>query len=342
MQGGLILSFAVLNYFLNTNSLPNSDRFLRSNFGRLNSVIRLGGYPSVAASGIIRVVCSRARDKGLRVELIHNPLDNTLEGVIVPERMAGVINYPLYDGSEYHLAAILNDDILGRTSACLASAQRHFAAAREIHEKWEKTYSARGNSEDVVRFAVETAGRFIDHNKSEETGKMFERFYGAVTAEGPVDYVDSLTAPFGKRYFIKGKPGRGKSAFLKQIAEIAAAAGFDAELYYNPINPDSLDLVTFRELDLCIFDSTSLYFPVKPGDEPIDFLSVVSAEKTEDKCRSELIAATSDYKSEIAKATKQLGRAKRYYDEVQNGYAVKINAELLETVEEKINQLFFG
>lgn len=338
------MSFSVINYFINSNSSRGYVGFFQSNFGGLDSVIRLGGYPSVAASGIISGVCSRAREKGLGVELIHNPLDNTLEGVIVPERKAGVMNYPLYDDGEYHLAAILNDENLGRTRACLASAHRHFASALEIHDKWEKIYISNMNFAAADRLAAETIEKLIGGNKTEKGGVLFDRFFGAATSEGAFDYVENLTTELDRRYFIKGRPGTGKSTFLKRIAESAVAAGFTAEAYHCAFDPNSLDMVILRELNLCVFDSTPPheYFPSRPGDEVIDIYRAAVADKTDEKYRSEITAIAADYKTEIAKATKQLAKAKRYYDEVQNGYAAKINAESLESVEEKINGVIFG
>lgn len=337
------MSSSVINYFINSNSSRGYFGFFRPNFGGL-SVVRLGGYPSVAASDMISGICIRAREKGLCVELIHNPLDNSLEGVIVPEIKAGVMNYPLYDEGEYHLAAILNDENLSRTRACLTAARGHFASALEIHDRWEKIYSSNMDFSAADQLAAETIAKLIGQNALEKTGMVFDRFSGASTAEGAFDYIENLTAELGKRYFIKGWPGTGKSTLLKRIAESAVAAGFNAEVYHCAFDPNNLDMVILRELDICVFDSTPPheYFPSRAGDEVVDVYKAAVSDKMNDKNRSEITSIASDYKAEIAKATKQLAKAKRYYDEVQRGYAAKINAEALEDAEERIHAEIFS
>ena len=338
------MSVSVMNYFINSNSARGYASFFKSNYGGLDSVIRLGGYPSVVASDILSGVCNRAREKDLRTELIHNPLDNSLEGVIVPQLKAGAVNYPLYGDGEYHIATILNDEDLSRTRACLAAAHSHFAAALQIHDKWEKIYISNMDFAAADRLAAETTEKLIGQNSLGKKGNTFDRFFGAATTEGAFDYIENLTAELGRRYFIKGRPGTGKSTFLKRIAESAVSAGFDAELYHCAFDPNSFDMVILRELSLCLFDSTPPheYFPSRPGDEVIDIYKAAVADKTDEKYRSEITAISLDYKAEIAKATKQLGRAKRYYDEVQRGYLAKIDAEALEAAEQKIHKAIFG
>jgi len=344
MQGGLILSFSVVNYFINSNSSRGCVSFFKSNFGGLEAVIRLGGYPSVVASDILSGVCIRAREKDLRTELIHNPLDNSLEGVIIPKLKTGVINYPLYDEEEYHIATILNDENLSRTRSCLSAAHSHFSTALQIHDKWEKIYISNMDFTAADRLAAETTEKLLGQNSLDKKGASSDRYFGAATTEGAVDYIDNLTADLRRRFFIKGRPGTGKSTFLKRVGESAVSAGFDAELYHCAFDPDSLDMVILRELSLCLFDSTPPheYFPSRPGDEVIDIYKAAVTDKTDEKYRSEITAISLEYKAEIAKATKQLGKAKRYYDEVQRGYLTKINAEMLETAEEKIHKAIFG
>ena len=337
------MSLSVINYFINSNSSQGYVSYFKSNFGGLDAVVRLGGYPSVAVSDILSGVCVRAREKDFRVELIHNPLDNSLEGVIVPEQKAGVINDPLYDDGGFHIAVILNDENLDRTRASLAAAYRHFNSAMQIHDKWEKIYISNMDFSSADRLADETVKKIIGGISTGNKGTAFDRFFGATTIEGAFDYIENLTEGLNRRYFIKGRPGTGKSTFLKRVAEAAVSAGFDAELYHCAFDPNSLDMVILRGMSLCLFDSTPPheYFPSRPGDDVIDIYKAAVADQTDEKYRPEIAAVTSEYKTEIAKAVKQLGKAKKYYDEVQRGYASKINVTELEHAEEKIHHIIF-
>lgn len=329
---------SAVNYFVNSNSAKGFVSLFDSNFSHLHNVIRLSGYPSVVASDILSGICVRAGEKGFHTELIHNCLDNSIEGVIIPERNAGIINFPLYDEDEYNIAAMLNDENLSQTKSCLSAAHKHFANALSIHDRWEKIYISNMDFAAADRLADETIEKVIGEKTLDKIGMKVDRFFGAATINGPFDYIENLTADIGKRYFIKGRPGTGKSTFLRRIAESAAEAGFNVEIYHCAFDPDSLDMIILRELDICLFDSTAPheYFPSRPDDEVIDIYKAAVTDKTDEKYRSEITAIMIDYKAEIAKATKQLGKAKRYYDEVQRGILSKINADSLAITEEKI------
>ena len=60
-----------------------------------------------------------------------------------------------------------------------------------------------------------------------------------------------------KRYIIKGGPGTGKSTLMKLIADNALSLGYNVDLYYCSSDPDSLDGVFIKDLDICIFDGTA-------------------------------------------------------------------------------------
>lgn len=335
---------SVRNYFISSNSADGYVSFFQSNFGGLHSVIRLGGYPSMVASDLLSGICVRAREKGFHPDLVHDCLDNSLAGIIVPERSIGILNIPLYDQEAYSLVAILNDENLEKTNACLDIAYKQFAEAMKIHAGLEILYISNINYSEADQFAEEMAEKLIGSQRLEKTGKAFDRFFGAAAVEGPAEYVDNLTADIGKRYFIKGHDATGKSAFLKRIAKSAALAGFDTELYHHPIDPGCLNMIVVRELDFCLFDSAPpyAYFPSRPGDETMERRHTAGEEKIDEKYRAEIAAISSDYKAKIAKAVKQIGKAKRYYEEVQRSYLSKVDAQALETVEERLQNSVFG
>jgi hypothetical protein len=298
----------------------------------------------MVASDLLSGLCARALEKGLHPELIHNCLDNSLEGLILPERGTGIINNPLYDESAYHLAGILDDENLQKTRSCLGAAHKHLAEALKIHDSWETIYISNMDFDVADRLAEEMTEKIIGQQRLEKTGILKDRFFGALTVDGSSDYIDNLTADVQKRYFIKGRPGTGKSTFLRRIATGALQAGFDVEVYHCAFDTGSLDMVILRELGVCLFDSTPPheYFPSRADDETIDFYKAAVKEKTDEKYRGELAAIMSDYKAAIAKATKQLAKAKRYYDEVQRGYLTKIDAQALESAEETIRKKILG
>ncbi len=69
---------------------------------------------------------------------------------------------------------------------------------------------------------IETMFSHIQLNKE---SRVVHRFLGAATPEGPKDFIQNLTGDVQKRYFIKGRPGSGKSTMLKKIAAAAQESG---------------------------------------------------------------------------------------------------------------------
>ena len=153
------------------------------------------------------------------------------------------------------------------------------------------------------------------------------RFFGAATQDGPVDYIDNLTASVGKRYFIKGRPGTGKSTFLKKLAERAVINGFHVEIYHCSFDPNSLDLIIIRELDFCLFDSTAPheYFPSRETDEILDFYEVAVDETTEERYADELAEMKRQYQLEMSLAKEEIALANQVKNQAENSIFLQIN-----------------
>ncbi len=339
----MILLCNSINYFVNSNSSKGYVSLMDSNFADLDKVVRFNGYPSVVMLDIISNICFQARDMGYQTELIHNCLDNSLEGVIVREVGVGIINFPLYSNQVYNIESLLTNAGLKQTKACLQTAWSHFAEALKIHDKWEKIYISNMDFDAANRLAEDTIEDIFKQKESKERGTVYHRYFGAATINGSFDYIENLTSQIGTRYLIKGRPGTGKSTFLKKVAEHALNLGFNTEVYHCAFDPSSIDMVIVREMDMCLFDSTSPheYYPSRPNDKVIDIYKTAVKEKTDEKYRAEITSVMTEYKSAVAKATKQLGRAKKYYDEVQRVLLTKIDAQELENIESEISNYIF-
>lgn len=74
----------------------------------------------------------------------------------------------------------------------------------------------------------------IGERTLDKSALVKHRFFGAATPNRPVDFIQNLTENIPKRYFIKGRPGTGKSTILKKLAAKAEAAGTD-EKYASQI-----------------------------------------------------------------------------------------------------------
>lgn len=332
----MIVQRQAMHYFINSNSSRGYVSLYASNFSPLERAVSLHGYPVEMLNRLLEDIGACAEEQGQRVEWIHNCLDNTLEGVIVPDSSAGVINIPSY--AEYNALNLLEDHNTALVQEALREAHAHFAAALRIHDGWEKIYIDQMDFAAADRLTAETAERLIGERNLEKKGRAIDRYFGAATIDGAYDYIANLTQCLGKRYFIKGRPGTGKSTFLKKLRDKAVAAGFEAEVYHCAFDPQSLDMLILRELDFCIFDSTSPheYFPSLPTDEVIDVYQAAVMPGTDEKNAEAIVQFQHDYKAEVRQATEKLRLAKESYDRAQQTHLSRLSEAACRETAERI------
>ena len=160
--------------------------------------------------------------------------------------------------------------------------------------------------------------------------------------ENEVRALDDVSLDIGQGEFVAiiGQSGSGKSTFMKKIAEQALSHGFDTEVYHCSFDPNSLDMIIMRELDVCLFDSTAPheYFPSRTNDEIIDIYEIAVTSGTDERYADELAEIQTAYAYEIALAREQLKILKNYDDEVQEYYLASVDPQRFMEVEEKIIQ----
>lgn len=325
-----------LHYFTHSN-IPRAVSYYGSNFASLEHTVRLSGYPRMALEEIFSSIALQAKVKDTPLHYIHHCLDNSIQGMILPEFSSGIFSFDVYDTEVMNYTALLNAAQIDKIQSHLSEARRLVTKARLIHDEQEKIYGAHMNFSAANRLTEDTLHLLLDGQKSTHTGSQVHRFFGAATIDGNINYVPEVTETIPNRYYMKGRPGTGKSTFLRKIADAAAQQGFDVEIYHCALDPDSLDLVAVRELGFCLFDSTSPheYFPTRTGDRIIDIYQTCVTPGTDEKYQTELEKLQSTYKTLVSSAVTQLQLAKAARDE-WNDMLPQVD---MTTVEKRKNQI---
>ncbi|MEE1042497.1 MAG: hypothetical protein UH854_00890, partial [Clostridia bacterium] len=148
-----------------------------------------------------------------------------------------------------------------------------YGEAKIIHDQWEKIYVSNMDFAKFDKYCDGVIEKLTDVSSIGECAENTKRFFGTSTINGPVNFIDNITETIKKRYFIKGRPGTGKSTFLKKLSAKLKSMGFDTEEYYCSFDKESLDMVVCRKLSFCVFDSTPPHekFPERKEDEILDF-----------------------------------------------------------------------
>ncbi len=103
---------------------------------------------------------------------------------------------------------------------------------------------------------------------SSKTERVRHFFAGGNTGEGFYSFYDQIMGPDARRlYLLKGGPGTGKSTFMREVAQVMLAHGFELEFFHCSSDPNSLDGVAIPALKAGLIDGTAPHImdPVHPG-----------------------------------------------------------------------------
>lgn len=355
------------NYYAGGNTARGFHHFYDSNLQGLDRLFILKGGPGTGKSSLMKSIASKFSEQGYDIELLHCSSDNeSIDGVIIPELKTGIVDGTAphviepkapgaveqyvnlgcaWDAQKLSLHKQEIQEVSGQIAESFQEAYALFSQALSIHDEWEKIYIENMDFEQANQLTHELIDRLFSDKKLAKQPDVRHRYLGAATPKGAVDFIQNLTEDVGKRYFIKGRPGSGKSTMLKKLASEAEQRGFDVEIYHCGFDPNSLDMVTVRELGFAIFDSTAPheYFPERANDEIIDMYERAITPGTDEKYADELQEISLRYSNKMKEAISSLAKAKTLHDRLEKIYIEamdfsKVN-QLKAEIEEEIDKL---
>lgn len=351
----------VLNYYAGGNTGRGFYNLFDSNLKGLDRLYILKGGPGTGKSSLMKRLAAEWGEKGYSVELIHCSSDNdSVDGVIIPSLNVGVVDgtaphviEPVAPGAieEYiNLGRAWNSDYLiqhkeeivdiqKRISGKFQSAYDSFSEGLREHDDLEEIYIKEMNFEKANQLTLELVDKIFSDQTGNKKAIVRDRFLGAATPKGAVDFIANLTEGLTKRYFVKGRAGTGKSTLLKKVAAVSEERGFDTEIYHCGFDPHSLDMVIIRELGVAIFDSTDPheYFPDREGDEIVDLYLAAVTPGTDEKYAIEINEVHKRYKDKMKEGTAYLAQAKALHDELEKFYMEAMDYSVVDEIYEEIN-----
>lgn len=299
-----------IHFFVDSTG-PKAGGFYLSNFGHLKHRAVLSGWPHSVQQEIFENLRRQARQQGTPCELVFHPLDNTIQGILLPQLSTGAFGFdpdsPFVRGAE----ALRPQGDLAAYREAMKEARAAFQEARAVHNSQERIYLEHMDFSAADSLGDALVRRLLGHKSGTRPGRESHRFFGAATAEGNLDHIPQVTAGLDCRIFIKGRPGTGKSTLLKKVCAAALRRGCDVEIYHCALDTDSLDLIAVRELGFCLLDSTPPheYFPAREGDEILDMYARCVVPGTDEAHAGELNKLEGEYKALVQTATGHLKEA---------------------------------
>ncbi len=351
----------IKKYFVCANSCNGFVNYFPSNLDGMDRVYILKGGPGTGKSTLMKKVGESFAAAGEQVEYIYCSSDSSsLDGVILRDRKIAIVDgtaphvvEPKAPGAveEYvNLGTAWNRNMLAehKTEIMSVSAQiserysevyRLLAEAKAVHDRWEKIYLDNINF-DTLNHISEDLNTEVLHDmaESDKKGKSVHRFFGALTPDGSVNYIENLTEDISVRYFIKGRPGTGKSSIMKKLAARANDCGIDAEVYHCSFDPDSLDMVILPSLDICIFDSTAPHeiFPSRNGDIILDVYDAAVKPGTDEDNADTLYEISKEYDAPIERAKKLLAEIHSLHNELEGYYIKAVDFSMIDGITKRL------
>ncbi|MED4584852.1 PRK06851 family protein [Brevibacillus choshinensis] len=342
------------------NTARGYKTFFESVLEGMERIYYLAGVVEGITSPLIETIGTEMGRKTDRVEWIHSPFENgQYDGVIFPEWKVAIMDSsyprmtrPFAPGvTEIHvnLQTSLNVDQLSPYAAQISGwfegierksqeAYEAFGEALRIHDEWEAPYIENLDRDKANLVTDELLGLLFSDEPLSKPANVRRMYLGAATPLGPVDHIMKLTDHLDKRYYIKGRPGSGKSTMLKKLVNEAVKQGLDVEVYHCGLDPHSLDMVILPEKSVALFDSTAPheYFPSKPSDEVVDMYERAITPGTDEKYEEELLDIKVRYTQKIKEATACLAVAKELRDQLNNVYVEATDQQRLKAVVQAI------
>lgn len=348
---------SVLHYFAEGNTARGYANLYETNVFDLQKLLIIKGGSKSLKSNLMSKIGIYYENRGYSLHYIHCPMDHRLiDGIIIEELAAGVVDGHGMQMVESrisrkvkrylnldHMYTMTNEKVRMeqltlQMMKLKQEAYQWYEKALLVHDEWEAIFIDNMDFEKANGLTEELLARFFVDASDVGRGKVYRRFLGAATPIGAVDYVPALTEGLSKRFFIKGRPGSGKSTMLKRIAIEAELKGYDVEVYHCGLDPHSLDMVIVRELNFAIFDSTAPheYFPEKEGDEIIDVYDRCIEPRTDEDYAGDIAHIVQRYREKMKNGTAALAQAKKFHEELEQLYETRLDSTKVEDVEKRI------
>ena len=300
-----------IKYFTCANSCKGLINLTESNIKGIGRVYSIKSSSLKRMSNFIKQVGEYFESRNTLVEYILNASDKSIyDGCIIKDMNVILFNSKTFDkGIEINLGT--TEDYVWleeKIQSCYDRMYVAFGEAKKIHDDWEKIYIGNMDFEKLNSFKKKSIDQMFNAAEYSENASVNDRFFGGSTKDGYVNLIDDLTRGIKNRYFIKGRPGTGKSTFMKEVANEAEKHGLDVIVYKCSFDPDSLDMVVVPHGEFCVFDSTAPHemFPTKAGDRVLDFYKESGLVGVDEKYKKILDEISAEYRLRLNEGNEHL------------------------------------
>lgn len=336
-----------LNYFCEGYTCDGYVEFYWQNIMHVDKIALLDKQPIGTLSKLSEIVCNKL---DCNIELIHCGLNyENILAIIINQKLA-ILECETFELiSDKFLSTLRKNNVkipfifkLDTFIPCsptphemieiekltnsfhaeIEESRKSLARGKEVHDRWEHIYLGEIDFEKVDKYIDDCADKvceIVAHNRAENSYET-DRFLGAGTYDGSHDYIENLTDGC-KKIYIQGYPGTAKSTLIKRIIKRVNACRFSEhiEKYHCGFDPQSLDMVIFRNAKLAIFDCTAPHqYTPNVNDTIFNVYEYATRSDVNKMFKEELASIIKEYKRCINESTQHLKNAESILKEINS------------------------
>lgn len=305
----------LIEYFVEGHTGKGYVNYLQSNLQNINRIILL---QHTDPRFITRVLGKVMETSDAKVIEIIRSIENKhiIEGIILHEQSLALLNKRIYHThqDDKSISTVpLQQNVKHHnyqqrySSKSFTNAYNSFKRGLALHEKLEQIYISEMDFEKAD-FIINKllSSLFSNVKKQAHNAVIYERLFGTNTPEGIVNTLENLIEAIGQRIFILGRAGTGKSYLMNKVLDECKRYGLDVEVYRCSLDPDSIDMLIIRSLNVCLHDNTAPHVIATPKDnvQIIDMYKGTVDQKVEKNKQEKISMLKVEYKEAM-----QLGLA---------------------------------
>lgn len=283
-----------IDYFVRGYTGLGEVNYIESNVKDIKNVYILKAANEKTATLFLKEF-TKLIEEDMTVEVIKNPdYIEAIDGIIVREKSIAILTTPFikYVSSHSHLIDLTKYTKLPVTFVAkkrkeiIEKTMTYFSESLEIHKEIQDIHKVDMDhtiTDQIINdFINKSIGQYPTLDKE---AHIYKRMFGTNTSEGIVSSVDNLIKPIENQIYLKGAPGTGKSYFMTKVMEEVVSKGYDIEIYKCSFDSSSIDMLIIREMNYCLFDSSSPhdYDPSNKNDFTINLYERASKKENTEK-----------------------------------------------------------
>ncbi|HWI51341.1 MAG TPA: PRK06851 family protein [Symbiobacteriaceae bacterium] len=165
------------------------------------------------------------------------------------------------------------------------------------------------------------------------------------TARGVHSLYDSAFQGLRKIFLLDGYPGSGKSTVLQRIADDLTSKGQAVDLFHSPLNPDDLDALIIKDLQMGIADGRTCEGLDSLSDVElvrIDLGQAADVAQFSEETKQEIAALHTEMQKALSNAYESFAAALRIHDEWEAIYIEKMDFRKADQIGQELISALFG